>query len=194
MALHKIKDFDPNYKDHVGHDDVIGLDLYSADDKIGSVDDVLVDDNGRFRYLVVNTGVWILGKKVLLPIGSARIDYATRRVYAKGLSKEQVEALPEFTKDTVVDYDHEEKVRGVYRSSRLNAPAADGVGYLGAESAPPTPNAAPPLDLSAGYAGYDRDTYRYDRDPDLYDLNDRDHSTLRLHQERLMSSKTRRKV
>lgn len=194
MALHKIKDFDPNYREHVGNDDAIGLDLYSADDKIGSVDDALVDDDGRFRYLVIHTGVWILGKKVLLPIGAARIDYTTRRVYARGLSKEQVEALPEFTKDTVADYDHEEKVRGVYRSALLNAPAASGTGYLGFDSAPSTPNAAPPLDLDAGYAGYDRNTYSYDRDPDLYDLRDPDHSTLRGHQERLMTSKTRRKL
>lgn len=165
MPLFKIKDFDPNYREHFDGNDVIGLDLYSANDKIGSVDDVLVDDQGEFRYLVVNTGAWIFGKKVLLPIGSARIDYSSRRVYAKNLSKAQVENLPEFTGDlAMVDYDHEERVRDTYR-----APATT-------------------------KTNYDRDTYRYQNDADLYNLNDQDHQNLRLYQERLIASKTRQKV
>lgn len=193
MALHKIKDFDPDYRSHFDGNDVVGLDLYTGNEKIGSVEDVLVDDEGQFRYLVVNTGVWILGKKVLLPIGGARIDYAARRVYAKHLSKEQVESLPEFNQDTTIDYDHEEQVRGVYRPSMMNA-AASGVGYTGSESAPSTRNAAPMLDVDAGYAGYDRDTYSYDKEPALYEVNDEDHQSLRLYQERLIASKTRQKT
>jgi uncharacterized protein (TIGR02271 family) len=183
MTLHKIKDFDPDYRSHFDDEDVIGLDLYAGNDKIGSVDDALVDDEGQFRYLVVNTGVWILGKKVLLPIGGARIDYAARRVYAKHLSKEQVESLPEFTQDTTIDYDHEEQVRGVYRPSIVDAAASD-VGYAGSDN-------APLVDLDAGY---DRDTYSYDKEPAIYDVNDQDHQSLRLYQERLIASKTRQKT
>ncbi|WP_068817932.1 DUF2382 domain-containing protein [Phormidesmis priestleyi] len=189
MALHKIKDFDPDYRSHFDGDDVVGLDLYTGNDKIGSVDDALVDDEGQFRYLVINTGVWILGKKVLLPIGGARIDYVARRVYAKSLSKAQVENLPEFTQDATIDYDHEEQVRGIYRPSMLNT-AASGVGYVG-DSAPAIQSAAPMLDVDAGY---DRDTYSYDKEPALYGVNEQDHQTLRLYQERLIASKTRQKT
>ncbi len=165
MPLHKIKDFDPDYRNHFDNNDVIGLDLYSGTDKIGTVDDVLVDDQGEFRYLVVSTGAWIFGKKVLLPIGSARIDSSSRRVFAKNLSKAQVEQLPEFVGNpAAIDYDHEEQVRGVYR-----APAA-------------------------AKTNYDRDNYRYQNDADLYNLNDQDHQSLRLYQERLIASKTRQKV
>lgn len=177
MALHKIKDFDPDYRSHFDNNDVIGLDLYSGDDKIGSVDDVLVDDNGEFRYLVINTGIWVFGKTVLLPIGSARIDYSNRRVYAKSLTKEQVESLPEFNENTLVDYDHEEQVRSVYRPS----------GTTGSAGAV----AAPDRDLTPDYH---RDTYNYQNEPALYDLNDQDHQSLRLYQERLIASKTRRKA
>lgn len=166
MALHKIKDFDPDYRTHFDNNDVIGFDLYSGNDKIGSVDDVLVDDTGSFRYLVVNTGIWILGKKVLMPIAQGRIDYSDRRVYANSLTKAQVEDLPEYDPDRLVDYEYEENVRDVYR------PAAMGV-------------AAPEMT-------YDRDSYGYDRDPDLYAF---DHDqTLRLYQERLIASKTRMKA
>lgn len=163
MALHKIKDFDPDYKAHFDNDDVIGFDLYSGTEKIGSVEDVLVDDNGAFRYLVINTGVWILGKKVLMPIAQGRIVYAEHKVYANNLTKAQVESLPDYNPDHLIDYDHEEEVRGVYRPTTAGVDKA-----------------------------YDRNSYSYDRDPDLYALND-DHQSLRLYQERLIASKTRRK-
>jgi uncharacterized protein (TIGR02271 family) len=198
MALHKIKDFDPDYRNHFDDYDVKGLDLYAGGEKIGSVDDILVDDEGQLRYLIINTGIWILGKKVLFPIGRARIDHGDKRVYADSLTKAQVEALPEFTDDMTVDYDHEEQVRGVYRSSMANkqqdAPASYGVGYAGADSAPDTLNTAPILDLEAGYAGYDRDTYTYDKEPDLYALNDQNHPNLKLYEERLVTSKSRQKT
>jgi uncharacterized protein (TIGR02271 family) len=198
MVLHRIKDFDPDYRNHFEEHDIKGHDLYSNNEKIGSVDDILVDDQGQLRYLIINTGIWILGKKVLFPIGQARIDHNDKRVYANSLTKDQVEALPELTDDMTVDYDHEEQVRGVYRASLPNmqqdAPASYGVGYAGAESAPATLNTAPILDLEAGYAGYDRDTYTYEAEPDLYALNEQNHPNLKLYEERLVSSKSRQKT
>ncbi len=139
MALHKIKDFYDSYHDQNSQEDIRGFDLYAEDDKVGSVDDLLVDDDGRFRYLVVNTGLWIFGKKVLLPIGRSRIDHDARRVYAINFTKDQVEALPEFSNDKVVDFDYEERVRQVYRPSTSAVPTASGTGYAGYETAPPPP-------------------------------------------------------
>ncbi len=197
MSLYKIQDFDPDYKTHSNDPDIKGLSMYVGTDKIGSVNDVLVDEEGKFRYLVVDTGGWIMGKKVLLPIGRARIDYTSKRVYADNLTKAQVEALPEFTDDLLLDYDKEEQVRGVYRSPTpivQNAPAANGVGYAGAESAPATTNTEPMLDLETGYAGYDRGTYGYEKEPDLYDLNEQNHPNLKLYEERLIASKNRQKT
>lgn len=108
MALHKIKDFDPDYRDHFDQQDIQGFDLYSGDEKVGSVSNLLVDDDGNFRYLAINTGAWIFGKQVLLPIGRSRIDYNAKRVYVDGLSRRQVEDLPEYNEN--VDYDHESKL------------------------------------------------------------------------------------
>ena len=190
MTLHKIRDFYPDYKTHFGDRDVKGLDLYAGSDKIGSVDDVLVDDEGQFRYLIINTGGWIIGKKVLMPIGRARIDNTAKRVYADSLTKAQVEALPEFNDDMTVDYEHEEQVRGVYRG----APTAQGVGYAGAATAPTTTNTPPMVGLEQGYAGYDRDSYAYAKEPDLYAIDDKNHPDLKLYEERLVAGKTRQKT
>ncbi len=197
MSLYKIKDFDPDYNSHSNDPDIKGLSMYAGTDKIGSIYDVLVDDEGKFRYLIVDSGGWIMGKKVLLPIGRARIDYTSKRVYADNLTKAQVEALPEFTDDMLMDYDKEEQVRGVYRSAMptmQNAPAANGVGYAGAASAPATNNTEPMLDLETGYAGYDRDTYGYEKEPELYGLNEQNHPNLKLYEERLIASKNRQKT
>ncbi len=197
MSLYKIKDFDPDYNTHSNDPDIKGLSMYAGTEKIGSITDVLVDEEGKFRYLIVDSGGWIMGKKVLLPIGYARIDYQNKRVYADTLTKAQVEALPEFTDDLLIDYDQEERVRGVYRSATptiQNAPAANGVGYAGAASAPATNNTEPVLDLEAGYAGYDRDTYGYEQEPQLYGLNEQNHPNLKLYEERLIASKNRQKT
>lgn len=216
MALYKIKDFDPDYRDHFDGQDVKDLDLYSGDERIGSVNDVLVDEEGRFRYLIISTGAWIFGKKVMLPIGRARIDYNARRVYADGLTKQQAEALPELTDDLKIDRTHEEQVRNVYRPSSF---AADTSAPLGASMGAADALGSTPLDTPVGlnsptsvegmaYTGssmgavdttsdrldYDRDTYDYGMDADLYDIDESTNPSLKLYQERLVANKSRQKT
>lgn len=90
MALLKLKDFDPNYRQTIVDDGLIGFSVYAGtnDEKIGTVKDILVDETtGKFRYLIVDLGFWIFGKKVLLPIGLSRIDFTDEHIYAKGLTQ-----------------------------------------------------------------------------------------------------------
>lgn len=189
MPLHKIKDYVTDYSQSSENNDIIGFSLYSRTEKVGSVEDILVDDHGQFRYLVINTGIWVFGKKVLLPIGRGRVDFSERRVYADTLTKEQVEELPEFDEKITVGFEQEEAVRKVYRTKRSANPAAFGVGYGGADTAPPSQTATGKIDESANYAGYERDTYTYDRDSDLYSLNEPYHEDLKRYQERLRATR-----
>jgi uncharacterized protein (TIGR02271 family) len=175
MALHKIKDFDPNYRDSFNKQDILDFDLYSSNEKVGSIDNLLVDDEGRFRYLVINTGFWVAGKKVLLPVGRTRIAFNEHRVYADNLSRAQVENLPEYSESNLVDYDYEESVRNVYRPTA----SVTGTAVNSAEAA---------------VSGYDRDSYSYQQDASLYNLDEQNHKELRLYEERLVASKTRHKV
>ncbi len=100
MALYKLDEFYPNYREELfDGDDIKGLDVYAGKtgDKIGTIDSALVDEQGSFRYFVIDTGFWIFGKKVLLPVGYCQIDDRARRIYATGiLNKKQVEDLPVF--------------------------------------------------------------------------------------------------
>jgi uncharacterized protein (TIGR02271 family) len=233
MALYKLHDFDPSYRDSFDGDDVKGLDVYtnSNDEKIGKIYDALVDDNGNFRYLIVDMGFWVFGKKVLLPIGQARIAQSDRRVYAK-LSKQQVESLPEFTDELKIDQGYEEQVRGVYRPSPSASAAATGLAGMPQDSSYVAPAAGTlPVDTLAkdpsfvidrnpgvvaeadrpnlgdriGNAvdnigdrltgnGNDHEAYTYDRDPELFNVNDVDHQNIRLYQERLFANKQRQKT
>ncbi len=189
MALHKIKDFDPDYAKHMPDRDVKGLDVYAGNEKIGSVNDLLVDDNGQFRYLVINTGGWIVGKKVLLPIGRARVDYASNRVDADRLTKAQAEALPEFSDGMLVDYDHEERVRDIYRADRPTRQRSTAT----VDSEPMLALEDEYAEVDGGYV-YDRHNYQHDREPDLYALNEQNHPSFKLYEERLVTSKTRQKT
>ncbi|OUL19920.1 DUF2382 domain-containing protein [Nostoc sp. 106C] len=117
MPLYKLEDFEPSYREIFGGDDVKALELYTEGGvRVGSVADALVDDDGRFRYLVIDTTLDGGNKKILLPIGLAHINYAEKRVFVDGLSKEQVARLPEYHENIVVNEDYENNVRNVYRS------------------------------------------------------------------------------
>lgn len=165
MPLYKLEDFDPQYRQTFNGEDVKSMDLYTeSGNHIGKIADALVDNEGRFRYLVIDSGIAnSSGKQILLPIGLSRIDYNAQRVYVDGLSKEQVERLPEYNERIVVDYDYEEQVRGVYRQ----------------QSSP---------------QNIDRSTYNYQQEPALYDLSEQNHQTFKLYEERLVANKNRVKT
>ncbi|NJK48795.1 DUF2382 domain-containing protein [Candidatus Gracilibacteria bacterium] len=183
MALHKISDFDSDYRQTFQGNDIKGMGVYSqaTDEKIGTISDILVDEQGQFRYLIVDLGFWIFGKKILLPMGRVRLDSSADRVYAIGLTKEQAEDLPEYNSDMAPDYDYEERVRGVYRTEQpLDSSASlDASGVVAGGTA-----------ARSNAPAYNRDTYNYDRDADLYNKQDQ---TLKLYEERLVASKQRRK-
>ncbi|MHC5596176.1 MAG: DUF2382 domain-containing protein [Nostoc sp.] len=164
MPIHKLEHFDPNYRETFGKDDIRALDLCTeSGERVGSVADVLVDDDGHFRYLIIDITLDSVSKKILLPIGLSRINYTERRVYVDGLSRQQIERLPDHKEDAIVDNDYEENVRSVFRS--------------------PTSSVT-----------YDRDTYNYQKDSELYALNDESHQTFRLYEERLIANKHRIKT
>ncbi|MEH2393778.1 MAG: DUF2382 domain-containing protein [Nostoc sp.] len=178
MPLQKISEFDTDYRDAIQGNDIKGMDVYvqGTDEKIGTVSDAVVDEQGAFRYLIIDLGLWIFGKKVLLPVGKSRIDSRANRVYAVGLTKEQAENLPEYQEHTALDYDYEERVRGGYRTPSVGSSAA--VASTDGRTAPT----------------YDRNNYTYANDADLYDVNAHDDQTFKLYEERLVANKQRRKT
>jgi len=74
--------------------DLTGYSIEAIDGNIGKVDEATNDSTGG--YLVVNTGPWIFGKKVMLPAGVVeRIDHDTESVLVYR-TKDEIKNAPEF--------------------------------------------------------------------------------------------------
>jgi hypothetical protein len=89
-----------SYRSNSGYQagtDLIGYKVETEDGQIGKVDKH-TDDVGA-AYLVVDTGMWIFGKHVLLPAGTiSRVDHDDNRVYVSH-TKDEIKDAPEFDKD-----------------------------------------------------------------------------------------------
>jgi len=203
MALHRLKDYYPDYQKQWDNSEIKNLDSYdvytSKDNKVGSVKDLLVDDSGRFRYAVVDTGPWIFGKNVLLPIGLARFDYNSHRMYVEGLSKDQVENLPEYKPDQMIDDRYEQRVREQYRPIAQNRTGRQYINR-GFETEQPVERSqavetSTPVEADAvAYNRTARDTV-YDREPSYYGMSEAENQRpLTLYEERLITTRHRDKV
>jgi hypothetical protein len=80
---------------------VRGFHLRGTDGEIGHVDDFLFDENGRIRYLVVDTSNWIGGRSVLIaPSTIERFDSPNKEIHVR-LTREEIKAGPSVDIDTI---------------------------------------------------------------------------------------------
>jgi hypothetical protein len=81
--------------------DLIGFSVEALDGSIGKIDQA--SNEVGSGYLVVDTGPWIFGKKVLLPAGVIdTVDYDDTCVYVQR-TKDEIKSAPEFDPDMVMD-------------------------------------------------------------------------------------------
>jgi hypothetical protein len=107
------------YPEELGRLDVTGFDVEAKDGSIGKVDEVIYDTGES--NIVVDTGVWIFGKKVLLPAGLIeRVDRDEETVYVDR-TKDEIEQSPEFDKDNYRSADYRSAVGGYYGSRETAA-------------------------------------------------------------------------
>nr|WSW64858.1 PRC-barrel domain-containing protein [Streptomyces sp. NBC_00995] len=102
---------------HTAGTDLTGYKVEAADGSIGKVDKH--SDEVSSSYLVVDTGLWIFGKHVLLPAGTVRsVDPGEQRIFVD-LTKEQIKNSPEFDKDKHVgDAGYHQQIGDYYRGHR----------------------------------------------------------------------------
>jgi hypothetical protein len=95
--------------------DLVGYRIEAIDGHIGKVDEssTLVGE----QYLVVDTGPWIFGKKVLLPAGTVNhVDPLDQKVYVDR-TKTQIKDAPEFNPDTYNSDEYRGKIGDYYRDT-----------------------------------------------------------------------------
>ena len=74
--------------------DITGYKVEAIDGSIGKIDEATYETDAS--YVVVDTGPWIFGKKVVLPAGViARIDPDDETVYVNR-TKDEIKNAPEF--------------------------------------------------------------------------------------------------
>ena len=97
-------------------EDLVGFDVEATDGHIGKIDEASNDVGGS--YVVVDTGPWIFGSKVVLPAGTIkRVDRNDRRVYVYR-SKDEIRSAPKFDKDTYRDRAYRDRLGDYYRRFR----------------------------------------------------------------------------
>jgi hypothetical protein len=101
--------------------DVTGFSVEAIDGGIGKVDEATYEAGGSF--IVVDTGPWIFGKKVVLPAGVIRdVDLDAETVFVDR-TKEQIKDAPPFDENTYRDERYRTELSGYY--------GPGGTGYSG---------------------------------------------------------------
>ena len=111
--------------------DLTGFRVEARDGHIGKVDKHSEEVDAS--CIVVDTGVWIFGKHVLLPAGTIVAVHADERTITVNRTKEEIKNAPEFDKEKhTADPAYHEQVgtyyRGVPRASRGRRGTQPGAG------------------------------------------------------------------
>ena len=81
--------------------EIAGYKVEALDGEIGTVDEATYEAGGS--YIVVDSGPWIFGSKVMLPAGVVtRVDVDSERVHV-GLTKDDIKNAPEFDETNYLD-------------------------------------------------------------------------------------------
>jgi hypothetical protein len=93
--------------------DLTGFKVEAVDGSIGKVDEATYEAGGSF--IVVDTGPWIFGKKVMLPAGVIRdVELDEEMVYVD-LTKDEIKNAPEFDEDTYRNQTYRNQIGEYYR-------------------------------------------------------------------------------
>ena len=95
-----------------GMQDLVGYKVEATDGGIGKIDEC--SSKAGAGYIVVDTGPWIFGKKVLLPAGVIRdVDLDSEKVFVDR-SKDEIKNAPEFDEKNYSDTAYRDQVGGYY--------------------------------------------------------------------------------
>ncbi len=131
--------------------DLKGAAIRARDGELGSVRDVLFDDRHFVvRWVVVDTGGWLTGRKVVLPPSAFGSATRSPLAFPVDLTKQQVQDSPSLSEHAPVSRQMEADVYGYYgwapywSGPAAYAPVGFGAGFAGG-LAPPYPVGEPPL-------------------------------------------------
>jgi len=112
------------YTDQTFGADLIGYSVEATDGGIGKVDEATNDVGSS--YIVVDTGPWIFGKKVMLPAGVIdRVDRDDEKVYVNR-NKDEIKDSPTFDDTTYRDEPYRDELGMYYGGMGMGMPGTRG--------------------------------------------------------------------
>jgi hypothetical protein len=95
--------------------DTLGCMVLAVDGEIGRIDDFILDDNSwTIRYLIVDSGPWWHGKRILIsPKWLDRVAWNESKVFLK-FSRDTIRSAPEYTEAPLVSRDYESRLHDHY--------------------------------------------------------------------------------
>ncbi|GII59642.1 hypothetical protein Pth03_80310 [Planotetraspora thailandica] len=107
----------PSYPDGVDDtgqgSDVVGYEVEATDGRIGTVDEATYEVGQS--YLIIDTGPWVFGKKVMLPASIVtQIDPAERTI-AVCRTRQEIKNAPEFDESAFKESAYRDTLNEYYR-------------------------------------------------------------------------------
>ena len=118
---------------------LMGKNVYGKDnEKVGEVEDVILDSNGKAQQLVIASGGFLgIGEKqIAVDYSQAQWDQQQNRIHLSGMSRDDVKSLPEFKYSDTTTSLNRNKDRNAGSSNNAASPANTGVGSTTGSSAP----------------------------------------------------------
>ena len=96
--------------------DLVGFEIEALDGGIGKIDKATYDVGAS--YVVVDTGPWIFGKKVMLPAGVIqRVDLDSQTIFVDR-TKDEIKSAPEFDENMYRDEAYRTRLGSYYFGDR----------------------------------------------------------------------------
>ena len=103
----------------VSPQNVVGYGVEALDGSIGKIDDATYEVGSS--HIVVDTGPWIFGRKVMLPAGVIQnVDHDDEKVFVNR-AKDQIKGAPEYDDSLIADEEYRGRLGSYYDR--------DGAGY-----------------------------------------------------------------
>ena len=109
----------------------------NAGGKVGEVDEIFVDEDGRPEYVGVKTSPSSVGSS-LIPLEAARVDEGRRTIEVPSLPKDRIEDGPSYGDGREITPDFEQRVRSYYGIGGVRTPEGHGAsaGYRDVDDEP----------------------------------------------------------
>jgi len=95
--------------------DMLDYTILATDGEIGQVSDILLGDSDlKIRYVVVDTGHWLAGRKVLLSTAWLSAVAPRRQALVVNLTKKRIEEAPPYEPDAEIPREYETQLHDHY--------------------------------------------------------------------------------